>query len=236
MENNTLLKALILAIGIALAGYFIGNTIKKGKEFERHVQVKGLSEREVMADLAVWPIQITLLGNDLKIIRTQIEEQKDEVIKYFKAQGFSNDEITAGITNINDARENIYGDNYSNREYRYIAKMDFTIRTTEIPKLQKALDESLDLISKGILIGSKDTWRPIEYSFSNLNEIKPSMIEEATKKAREVAEKFALDSNSKVGKIRSANQGIFSISDRDYNTPHIKIVRVVTTIEYFLKD
>lgn len=235
MENNNILKALILATGIVVAGFFVGNTLKKAKEFERHVQVKGLSEREVVADLAVWPVQMTILGNDLKEIRNQIESQKKEVLQFFKDQGFVKEEITIGPTNIEDSRANIYGDNY-NRQYRYIARVEFTIRTKDIVKVQNALTESLELISKDILLGSKDSWRPIEYSFTELNNIKPSMIEEATKAAREVAEKFALDSNSKVGKIRSANQGIFSISDRDYNTPHIKIVRVVTTVEYFLKD
>jgi hypothetical protein len=94
----------------------------------------------------------------------------------------------------------------------------------------------LELVSKGILISSKNTWQPIQYSFSGLNKLKPGMIEEATKNAREVAKKFALDSNSKVSKIKSANQGQFSITDLDPNTSYIKIVRVVSTIEYQLED
>ena len=106
----------------------------------------------------------------------------------------------------------------------------------EIEKLQNALTSSLELVSKGILIDSKDNWQPIEYIFTRLNDIKPAMIEEATKKAREVAEKFAQDSNSEVGEIKKAYQGIFSISNRDQTTPHIKVIRVVTTVDYFLKD
>ena len=102
--------------------------------------------------------------------------------------------------------------------------------------LQDALSESLQLISEGILISSKNTWRPIEYIFTGLNDIKPSMVEEATVNARVVAEKFAMDSGSRVGKIKSARQGIFSINDRDQNTPEIKTIRVVSTIEYFLED
>ena len=130
----------------------------------------------------------------------------------------------------------MYNTNYQNQEFRYLAKSEFTVRTNDIDKLQKALSESLELMSEGILLGSKNTWRPIEYIFTGLNELKPSMIEEATTNAREVAEKFARDSDSRVGKIRIARQGLFSINDRDENTPQIKIVRVVSTIDFQLED
>ena len=121
-------------------------------------------------------------------------------------------------------------------EFRYLAVSEFTVRTNEIEKLQIALSESLTLISKGIILGSKNTWRPIEYIFTGLNEIKPSMVEEATRNAREVAEKFAHDSDSRVGKIRKASQGLFTINDRDENTPYIKMIRVVSTIDFQLED
>jgi hypothetical protein len=130
----------------------------------------------------------------------------------------------------------MYNNNYQNNQFRYLAKSEFTVRTRDIDKLQKALSASLELMSKGILLGSKNTWRPIEYIFTGLNELKPSMIEEATMNAREVAEKFARDSNSRVGEIRIARQGLFSINDRDENTPQIKMVRVVSTIDFQLED
>jgi hypothetical protein len=110
------------------------------------------------------------------------------------------------------------------------------VRTNNITLLKTALSESLELISKGILIESKNTWRPIVYIFTGLNDIKPPMIEEATKNAREVAEKFAKDSDSRVGRIRTARQGVFSIYDRDENTPEVKVVRVVSTIDFQLED
>ena len=230
-----LLASTLLSISIIVAGFFIGNMHKTGKEYDRTVEVKGLSERNVNADLAVWPLNITVTGNDLNILREQINSQKTEVNSFFKTLGFSNEELSSGSTNILDARADLYNNNQY-MEFRYVAKTDFTIRTTDIKKLQNALDKSLDLVSKGILITAKNSWQPIVYTFSGLNEIKPIMIEEATKNAREVAEKFAKDSNSKVGKIRNANQGLFSIYDRDENTPHIKTVRVVSTIKYQLKD
>ncbi len=230
------LKTLLLSASIVIAGFFIGNMHKIGKKYDRFVQVKGLSEREVNADLAVWPINITLTANDLNALKVQIEEQSNLVYDFFIAQGFNTNELTKGSTNIIDVRADLYNANSMNTGFRYLAKSEFTVRTQEIDKLQKALSASLELMSKGILLGSKNTWRPIEYIFTGLNDLKPSMIEEATKNAREVAEKFARDSDSRVGEIRMARQGLFTINDRDENTPQIKIIRVVSTIDFQLED
>ena len=209
---------------------------KIGKEYDRHVQVKGLAQKEVNADLAVWPIQITLAGNDLPQLKRKVEVQNQALNDFFMEQGFSQQDLTKGMTNIQDAHANLYNSNNSNPEYRYLAVSEFTIRTQDIERLQVALTESLELISQGILVGSKNNWRPIEYIFTGLNDLKPAMIEEATINAREVAEKFARDSGSKVGKIRTARQGLFTITDRDQNTPQIKIVRVVSTIDFQLEN
>lgn len=236
MKNKSLFKWVILSVAIIISGYFISNIQKKAKTYDRHVQVKGLSEREVNADLAVWPITITLTGNDLKVIKDEIEAQNEQVYQFFIDLGFTKEELTIGNTNINDAKADLYNSNSYNTPFRYLAKTDFTVRTTNLSNLRIALSKSLDLLSKDILIGSKNTWQPVEYIFTGLNDIKPAMIEEATKNAREVAEKFARDSNSEVGKIKMARQGQFSIYDRDSNTPEIKTVRVVSTIEYHLKN
>lgn len=228
------LKTIVFALAIMTAGFFIGNMHKTGKKYDRYVQVKGLSVREVKADLAVWPINITLTANDLGSLKNDIEKQNEEVYNFFVAQGFTKEELTKGSTNINDVRADMYANN-RNSQFRYLAKSEFTVRTSDIDKLQKALTESLQLMSKGILLGSKNTWRPVEYFFTGLNKLKPSMIEEATKNARAVAEKFARDSGSQVGKIKMARQGLFTINNRDENTPHIKIVRVVSTIDFQLE-
>jgi len=236
MKNLDWIKTAIIFSSIVIAGFFIGNMHKTGKKYDRFVQVKGLSEREVKADLAVWPINITLAGNALELLKRDIETQNTEVYNFFIDQGFDKNDLTKGSTNISDVRANIYNPNFQNAEFRYIAKSEFTVRTNDIDRLQNALSESLKLISKGILLGSKNEWRPIEYIFTGLSQLKPSMIEEATKNAREVAEKFARDSDSQVGKIRIARQGLFTINDRDQNTPQIKLVRVVSTIDFQLED
>jgi len=235
MKELNWLKVVVLSLAIVIAGYFVGNMHKTGKKYDRYVQVKGLSEREVKSDLAVWPINIVLTGNDLASLKEQLEKQNKDVYQFFVNQGFKPNEITRGMVNITDANANQYN-NAQNNRFRYVAQSDFTVRTREIEKLQKALEASLELMSKGIVLGSKNQWRPIEYVYTGLNELKPSMIEEATKNAREVAEKFARDSNSEVGEIRIARQGLFSINDRDQNTPQIKIVRVVSTFDFQLKE
>lgn len=235
MKNISWLKVLLICVSIIIAGFFIGEMNWNSIKNNRKVQVKGLSEREVKANLAVWPMQITITNNNLSNLNSEIELQKKKVLDFFISKGFTSNEINIGISNITDTKANLYN-NGNKQNFRYLARTEITLRTTDIKKIKNAQKESINLASKGILINSKNQWRPVEYLFTDLNSIKPEMIEEATKKAKEVAEKFAKDSNSKVGKIKSATQGLFTISDRDSNTPDIKKVRVVTTVNYFLED
>lgn len=235
MKSISYPKLIIFALSIVLAGYFIGEMNWNSLKNNRSVQVKGLSEREVVADLAIWPMEFTISGNDLVNIKKKIEYQTEQAKKFFENLGFDDNEILVGATNINDRDTQLYGSD-RRRPFRYLAKTDLTLRTNDIPKIKSAQKELVNLAAKGVLINSKSSWSPVQFLFTQLNEIKPSMIEEATKKAKEVAEKFANDSNSKVGKIKNASQGIFSINSRDQNSPEIKLVRVVTTVNYFLED
>lgn len=235
-RNRNIYAALILGVSLMAAGFFISQTLIKAKQMERYVTVKGLSEREVDADLAIWPIQLSVTSNELTLLEDDLMKQTKIIQKFFEDLGFTESEITIGSPSIQDTRANYYGGGNTAPQYRYIAKTDFTIRTTELEKLQEAVAAIASIIGKGIILGSKNYWQQIEYLYTGLNEIKPSMIEEATKNARQAAEKFARDSDSKVGKIKSASQGLFSIQDRDINTGHVKKVRVVNTIMFYLED
>jgi hypothetical protein len=146
------IKTIVIALSIVTAGFFVGNMHKIGKKYDRYVEVKGLSEREVNADLAVWPLQITLAGNELGALKQSIEQQSDQVYRFFIEQGFRENEITRGITNVQDAHANIYNANAVNSEYRYLVISELTVRTDDIKKLQQALTESLDLMYEGILL------------------------------------------------------------------------------------
>lgn len=237
MKSNHLIPAsLILSVGILLAGYFVGNLFVKAKKLDRSVTVKGLAEREVVADLAIWPLNFTEGSNDLAEIERNINSKSQVVIRFLKDAGFREEEISRGVPAIQDAWANPYTTRDQLAGYRFIGNFDITVRTGDIPMLQKAMEGITGLIGQGIVIGQANYWQQVEYLYTALNDIKPAMIEEATKNAREAAEKFAVDSDSKVGKIKTASQGLFSITNRDMNSPHIKTVRVVTTVEFYLND
>ena len=228
--------ALILSVGIVLSGYFISRTYIAGKELDRTVTVKGLAEREVEADLATWTLQLTLSGNDLSSLQKTLERQTKILTDFLKSMKFSESEISVGAPSIQDNRAQLYGGQSSYNRDRYITFAEFNLRTSEIEKIKNTMNEIPSIIGQGLVIGSKNDWQPVQYLYTKLNEIKPEMIEEATKNARAAAEKFARDSGSKVGKIKSARQGLFTISDLYVDSGIQKKVRIVSTIEFYIED
>jgi hypothetical protein len=236
MNSKLSIPSAILALGLVVLGYQVSHVLVKGKQLDREVSVKGLAEREMPADLAVWPMQISYGGNDLSALQKTLDRAATELQTFFKEQGFNADEISRGTTNILDANADPYRDPQQGRINRYKATADFTLRTSDIAKLERTVAAAPSLIKKDIIISNKNTWMPIEYLFTKLNTVKPEMVEEANKNARIVAEKFAQDSGSKVGKIKTARQGMFSINNRDQYTPQIKVIRVVNTVDYYLLD
>lgn len=224
----------LLAIGLAFGGYFAGNGFVQARALERFVEVKGLAEREVPADTAIWPLQFTVVGNDMDTLLAQAEQQGEQVRAFLTLRGFDADEISANAPNITDRLAQGYAE--PNITYRYSVSQVITVFTSKIDAVRDAGRELLELGKAGIVFNQDHyEFRP-QYLFNGLNELKPGMIEEATRNGRDVAQKFAEDSASRLGKIRSARQGQFSISDRDSNNPHIKNVRVVSTLEYYLAD
>ncbi len=236
MSQQNLPSSIILSLAIILSGYFIGQTYVAGKKLDRTVSVKGLAEREVQADIATWPLELTVSGNDLAQLQRTLERQTKILQDFFSELEFTDDELRIGAPTIQDNRALLYGGQNANNQDRYIAKVDFNLRTTKLDKMSQAMFKIPTIIGQGLVIGSKNTWQPVQYLYTKLNDIKPEMIEEATKNAREAAEKFARDSGSNVGKIKSANQGIFSISDIDPNSGVMKKVRIVSTIQFYIED
>ena len=154
---------------------------------------------------------------------------------FLKAGGVKSDEITVGVPQISDKYANEYGDN--DRAYRYIAKNVVTVYSSDVDVVLALMDRQSELLKKGVVVGGANQWEnPVEFKYEGLNSIKPQMIEEATRNAREAAQKFAKDSGSKLGKIKTASQGTFTIENRDSNTPYIKKVRIVTSVTYYLKN
>jgi hypothetical protein len=238
MQDGSVKSAFVLGVfiflGFAALGLFVGAGFIKFKEFERSVIVKGLSEKEYPADIVLWPIQFMASNDDLTELYETIERDATKLINFLRANGFKDDEITKSPPGIVDKLAQGY--EKSKIEFRYSATQTITVYSGQIKHVQLTMNKLAELGKKGIVFTSNDYQNTTEYLFTRLNEIKPEMVEEATTKARAVAQKFAKDSNSKLGKIKNARQGQFSINERDKNNPHIKKVRVVSTIEYYLSD
>ena len=227
-------EALLLAIGILGLGAFLYCAMMHTKDRERIVSVKGLSERVVKADFVIWPIVYKELGNDLSAIYETVQTKNATLEKFLRDNGIDESEISRSSTDIVDAQSELY--NNDRRAFRYVATVVLTVASKDVDKVRKLMGRQGELLKQGIAFSEGDYRYRKVYSFNGLNEIKPEMIDEANKNARVTAEKFALDSDSKLGKIKTATQGQFSIEDRDENTPYIKKVRVVTSVQYFLED
>jgi hypothetical protein len=230
-------EALILAIGLFLAGGAIKSGIVKFKEMDRTVTAKGLCEKEVKADKVTWPLKFKELGNDPAELYDRIESNTQTVVSFLKANGLSEEEISIAPPAMVDQQANM---SYSSEQvrYRYKANCVVTVVSKNVDLVRKIVSNQAKLMRQGVTIVSNeyDETSNVTYEFTGLNDIKPEMIAEATKNARKTAEQFATDSNSELGKIKTADQGQFSINDRDQNTPWLKNIRVVTTVVYYLKD
>ena len=227
-------ESLVLAIAILGLGAFLYCAMMHTKDRERIVSVKGLSERGVKADFVIWPIVYKELGNDLSAIYETVQTKNATLEKFLRDNGIDESEISRSSTDIVDAQSELY--NNDRRAFRYVATVVLTVASKDVDKVRKLMGRQGELLKQGIAFSEGDYRYRKVYSFNGLNEIKPEMIDEANKNARVTAEKFALDSDSKLGKIKTATQGQFSIEDRDENTPYIKKVRVVTSVQYFLED
>lgn len=232
---NAFVLGISLFLGLSSLGFLLANAAISYKEYERTVTVKGLSEQEFMADIVIWPVQFTLADNNLQALYANIDNSTQTIIQFLTEQGIKRDDISLTSPAITDKSAQQYGGN-QRAEFRYTGMQTVTVYSDDIEAVREVMSKLSELGKEGIVLTGNNYQSQTEYLFTRLNEIKPDMIEEATRKAREVAEKFADDSDSSLGKIRRASQGQFSISPRDNNNPHIKKVRVVSTIEYYLSD
>jgi hypothetical protein len=234
-KNSSIILGICLVVGLSSLGYLLGDAAIRFKEYERTVTVKGLSEREYKADIVIWPIQFSAASNDLEEMYKSIDASTEKIMSFLESAGIEVSEISYSSPAITDKSAQQYG-NQPRAEFRYTASQTVTVYSRNIETVRNVMGKMSDLGKQGIVFTGGNYQSQTEYIFTRLNEVKPKMIEEATRKAREVAEEFASDSNSTLGKIRTASQGQFSISARDKNNPHIKKVRVVSTVAYYLSD
>jgi hypothetical protein len=228
-------EALILCVGLIIMGACIADGLTSAFQSDRIVTVKGLSEREVPADKVIWPLVYKELGNDPAEMYERLATKNRKVIDFLKEKGIAEKEICESAIQVSDRQADSYDQN--NVLYRYKATSVITVTSSQVELIRKIMQSQSELMKMGIALVTEEYGTNIvKYEFTGLNKIKPDMIEESTKNARATAEKFSKDSESKLGKIRSASQGQFSIDNRDSNTPYIKRIRVVSTIEYYIED
>lgn len=227
--------AIAIVVGLGILGAQLAGAISDFKAWDRVVTVKGLSERDFEADHVIWPIQYTEASNDLSQLHNTLKSHSSAITQFLQDSGLPESDITVGRPEITDKLAQRYGGT-GTVEFRYSALQTVTVYSTDIAKVRALMNNMTALLAKGIVLSEQGYNSRSEFVFSRLNEVKPAMIAEATINAREVALKFASDSNSQLGKIKRANQGQFTITSRDNQHPHIKRVRVVSTIQYTLVD
>jgi hypothetical protein len=230
-----LVLGLFMAFGLGALGHQLGASAIRFKEYERTVTVKGLAEREVPSDVVIWPIGFTVADNDLSALYATLDGHTATIRAFLAEHGIEGEAVSVAPPAITDKVAQQIGGG-QRAEFRYLANQRVTVYSEDVAQVRSAIGDLGNLVRSGIVLARKEYGGGTEYLFTGLNEVKPAMIEEATNKAREVALKFAEDSESRLGKIKRARQGQFSINDRDRNNPHIKRVRVVSTVEYYLSD
>jgi hypothetical protein len=224
-----ILSALLLALGVASGGLFIGNGISARNSGNRSVSVKGLSEREVPASVAIWTIAYSATGNDVSAINSKLQDSTKAVIAFLKESGFEDKEIAVQPPALRDTSMEVREKDSPPPPERYRANQSVLLRSSKVDAIKPALASASNMMVSGVILsgGAQPT-----YIFNQLNEIKPGMIQEATKNARIAAEQFSRDSQTTLGKLRNASQGWFQVEDRDAATPERKTVRVVVEVEY----
>jgi len=234
------LLGVLIAGGLALTGFFPGYYYYKAQLDNNFVAVKGLAERDVKADLAVLDLKYVVTGNDVVKAQKDLTEQQQIIVGYLQEKGFSGEEITIGRIDTNDLAANPYRSEKIDGA-RFILTQAVNVRSTKVDAVEKAVSSLGDVVAKGLVFDSQNGGYQVSYIFTRLNEIKPEMLSEATKNARLAADEFAKSSQSYVGKIRHAQQGVFSIIPRE-EVPGVmeaqqinKKVRVVSTVEYYLE-
>ncbi len=226
-------KNMIQGVSIVLAAFVLGLmlvcAVQTLKSFDDTVKVRGLCEKEVPADRVVWRIRYSEKDNSLADLRSTVQRNNNIIVSKLREAGFKDDEIKVGNASYDDRYT--YANNVSQITFRYQVDQTVTVFTKNLElvrKLQQTLET--DLVNQNILANS---WA--DYQYLGLNDIKPAMIAESLENARAAADEFAKNSHSRIGKMRTASQGYFEVEDLDENTPQVKKVRVVTTVEYYLK-
>jgi uncharacterized protein len=245
-RGELVVLGVLLALGMIIGGWVLGSQIKATRLSDRYVSVRGLVERQVKSDLAIRRLQYKEAGNDLAAVYAKTDSDRNAILQFLAQQGIQQPEMTISVVRVVDTQANEYGGG-NRAPNRYIIEQGITVRTSRVDQVAAAAEKSMQLVQKGVVLSSNPGQGRLTYKFTGLNAIKPDMITEATRNARAAADRFAADSGSKVGSIRQANQGVFSITAADQGGEGgdgyggggeesvMKTVRVVTSVQYYLE-
>ncbi len=234
MKSSSVIAGLLIALGLLALGLCIRSGIKGYGERDRVVSVRGLCEKEVEANKVTWPIVTQDMGNDLAILYDRTQAVNAKILQFLKSNGITDEEISVNSPNVSDNVASSYDP--SRVTSRYSLTNVIVVTSSDVDKVRALIERQTELLKEGVAIIAETYQYPTTYEYTDLNKIKPEMIAEATKNAREAANKFGEDSGSRLGRIKTATQGQFSINDRDQFTPYIKTIRVVTYVDYYLQD
>lgn len=232
INRRWLASAAVLAVGMMIGGYLLGNGLVRAREADRSVTVRGLAERDVTADLATWTIAYSATAPDLVTAQASIDRDSESIRSFFRELGFPADALQPTGVNVSQFTDNGVA--------KFTVRQRMTLRSNDIERAQDAVRRQFELVRRGVVL---EEGSGMAYTFTKLNSIKPEMVAQATKDARASAEQFAKDSGTSVGTIKRATQGYFEINARDgdsgggwgvSDTPYKK-VRVVTTVDFYLR-
>jgi hypothetical protein len=240
-------------VGLIGGAIILGRSLQEIRKGDRYVTVKGAAERDVRADLAVWPIRIRIAASDLAEVSRSMEGTRNKVLQFLSEKGFTKEEIASQGLRVADRQASDFGQGNLKDLLRYVVEATILLRSKNVDRVEQVSQMTDELVRAGVVLSAQNEWQSAapRFIFTQLNAIKPAMLAEATKTARSAAMQFATDSGSTVGRIRRASQGLFSISDRDQTAPGQgegaesysaggesdpnKRVRVVVTVDYFLE-
>lgn len=251
-RTSSLLLSTGIVIGLALGGSFIGSGFKKMRTEDRLVSVKGFSEREVKSDIAFWTLQLKMANNNLSEGNSAIDSAKEKVIRFLVRNGVKADEIVEKNVQVDDRQTNNFGASNQNGALRYVITKTFEVKSADVDNLLKISRMTDELIQAGVVMSTTRDWQGggLIFGFTKLNDIKPEMLVEANANAKQAAIKFTKENGAKLGKMRRASQGLFSITDRDASlassneggrnysmngSDPYKKVRVVVSIDYSIE-
>lgn len=248
MDKNKVIFGILILLGLTAQGFLIGRSFQRFRKEDRSIAVKGFAEKEVKANFAVWTIKTRVLTNELSSGTAQIEANKNKIKEFLTKYKVKPEEIVQQELNVTDKLAQDYSGNYIG-EYRYVIENSMQVRSNNVDNVQQISRRTDELLKSGINVSTTNEYRPaVQYLFTELNKIKPEMLSEATKNAKQAAEQFTKDGEVSLGKIKKASQGLFSIVDRDESNAGgeggyypssvndiYKKVRVVVNVEYTIE-